>query len=327
MKKYENDMRLSDGFNVAIVRQFKKSSPYVNMAQAQVNVVLCDGFNHCAFLTTEHVPLRVFKTLEGKTLKSSYQLQSQMEGWSKDGDLKFCKMGNKHFVALQQFGKFPRYDYYCKFIKGLYISILEARVSISIVSLMEEIQKSVVACFLKILSEYFNGAHFFDMSFPRTLSSKNRQRICGSGSINKFDQLHWELSKILVGRGCDKNLIYLGLEVKFTGIGDVGHFIYKIEVPLNQTMPIIYERELILKCSNPKKTLKATILQLNEETPIAPFSFSGDRVKLSVKGSKGSIGSIEGIFEVVNSISMVVQIGWSLSCPWNCNIWGETLVF
>jgi len=39
-----------------------------------------------------------------------------------------------------------------------------------------------------------------------------------------------------------------------------------------------------LKRSHPKKTIKATLLQFNEETPTMPFSFSGDRVKLSFKG-------------------------------------------
>jgi len=53
VKNSENDVRLSDGFNVAIDRQFKKSTPPVNAAQAIGSVVLCDGYNRCAFLTAE----------------------------------------------------------------------------------------------------------------------------------------------------------------------------------------------------------------------------------------------------------------------------------
>ena len=53
VKNSENDVRLSDGFNVAIDRQFKKSAPPVNAAQAVGSVVLCDGYNRCAFLTAE----------------------------------------------------------------------------------------------------------------------------------------------------------------------------------------------------------------------------------------------------------------------------------
>ena len=132
---------------------------------------------------------------------------------------------------------------------------------------------------------------------------KNHQGLRSSGPIDRFEQLDQDLSKILVGRDCDKKLIYLGSEVKFTGDGDKPQFIYKIEGPQNQTGPVRYGRELILKCSHPKRTFKDTLLQFNEKTPAAPFSFSGDRVELIIKGK----GGIEGTFEVVSSSSIAVQ--------------------
>ena len=56
VKNAENDVRFSDGFNVAIARQFKKLATPVNATQALGNVVLCDGYNRCAFLTAEYMP-------------------------------------------------------------------------------------------------------------------------------------------------------------------------------------------------------------------------------------------------------------------------------
>jgi hypothetical protein len=304
VKNAENDVRFSDGFNVAIARQFKKLATPVNAAQALGNVVLCDGYNRCAFLTAEYMPPGVSKMPEAKTLKGNNQLSSQINSWLKDGDLNFCRMDNKHFVSLLQFGKFPRYDEYCNFMKALDISMEGVRAGASAESSMEAIQESVVACFLKILPEYINGAPFFDEASSGTSSSQHHEELRGSGFVDRFDQLHQELSKILAGRDCDKKLIFLGSEVKFTCDYDVDHYIYKIEGLPNQSGPVRYGRELILKCSHPKKTFKATLMQFNEETSVAPFSFSGDRVKMSIKGSKGNA---EGTFEVVNSSSIAVQ--------------------
>ena len=106
-----------------------------------------------------------------------------------------------------------------------------------------------------------------------TSSSQHHEELCGSGSIDRFDQLHKELSKILAGRDCDKKLIFFGSEVKFTGGYHVGHVIYKIEGPQTESGPVRYGRELILKCSHPKETLKATLLQFNKETYVAPRKY------------------------------------------------------
>ena len=137
-----------------------------------------------------------------------------------------------------------------------------------------------------------------------TSSSQRYEELCGSGSIDRFDQLHKELSKILAGRYCDEKLIFFRSEVKFTRDYHAGHVIYKIEGPQTESGPTRYGRELILKCSHPKETLKATLLQFNKETYVAPFLFSGERVKLSIKGIKGGV---EGTFEVVNGSSIIVQ--------------------
>ena len=53
-----------------------------------------------------------------------------------------------------------------------------------------------------------------------------------------------------------------------------------------------------------KGDLEGHALQFNKETYVGPFLFSGERVKLSIKGIKGGI---EGTFEFVNSSSIIVQ--------------------
>ena len=76
-------------------------------------------------------------------------------------------------------------------MKTLSISVAEARGGgISTESSMETIQESVVASFLKILPEYFSGAQLIDEASSGTSSSQNHQELRGSGSVNRFDQLH-----------------------------------------------------------------------------------------------------------------------------------------
>ena len=53
-----------------------------------------------------------------------------------------------------------------------------------------------------------------------------------------------------------------------------------------------------------KGDLEGHALQFNKETYVAPFLFSGERVKLSIKDTKGGV---EGTFEVVNDSSIAVQ--------------------
>ena len=53
-----------------------------------------------------------------------------------------------------------------------------------------------------------------------------------------------------------------------------------------------------------KGDLEGHALQFNKETYVAPFLFSGEWVKLSIKGIKGGI---EGTFEVVNDSSIIVK--------------------
>jgi len=96
---------------------------------------------------------------------------------------------------------------------------------------MEPFQLSIVARFPKILPEYFSGAQLFDKASPATSSSQQHGQLRGPSSVDRFDQLHQDLSKILAGRNCDSKIILLGSEVKFTGDGGDELFIYKIEVP------------------------------------------------------------------------------------------------
>ena len=70
----------------------------------------------------------------------------------------------------------PRYDEYCNLMKTLNISIAEVQVGASSESSMEAIQESVVARFLKILPEYFNGVQFFDEASRGTSSSQKPSR-------------------------------------------------------------------------------------------------------------------------------------------------------
>ena len=80
VKNAENDVRFSDGFNVAIARQFKKLATSVNAAQALGNVVLCDGYNRRAFLPAEYMPAGVF-TKKGENIErkeSNFKLNRQL---------------------------------------------------------------------------------------------------------------------------------------------------------------------------------------------------------------------------------------------------------
>ncbi|XP_057849503.2 uncharacterized protein LOC131060344 [Cryptomeria japonica] len=293
VKNSENDVELMPGYNVRIDGGAYSENDVELLPGNNVQIanncngtaIICEGYHHCCFLTTEKsVPRKSTKT-EEETVKAS-EFCNRLKSWLSGFNVVYSRLSNEQFVELLKNCQPQDFQIYTKFKESI-----DTRESAINTTQFEKFER----CFLKVISEFCPHVHLFvgGESSETNLESNSRS------DAGRLEQLYRELSAILTGE--DGTLLPLGSDIEFISSNGAGEHVVTVE-GLGQgkeTTPFIsYGQEVHARCSSKcgcssKIDAKVTIQQLENGTK--DFPLSGDKIVFTpVTAKSGSKNEIKG---------------------------------